>query len=427
MPTTTTDRSTPPPIHPVPPMKLPRPRVVTLSNGIPVYLTVGGTQEVLKMEVEFRAGRPYETARQTSRSVEALLRDGTRRRSGADIAETLDFYGGTFSTPSSLDNSRFALFTLSKHFGKLLPLVAEMVIEPTFPQKELNNYIERGIQRLKVDAERADIVAYREITARLFGADHPYGYNSSETTYRAQRRAALLDHHDHHFTAENCAIYLSGRPGADALELLDRYLGHGLPHGIRSVPDLPPVSTPAAGRLHLDHADEHQSAIRVARRLFHHTAPEYHEFLVLNGVLGGYFGSRLMSNLREDKGMTYGISSSLDTLHHDGFFLIGAEVGKEHRERAVEEIFHEMRLLGEELVPEEELDMVRNYLLGTLLNVLDGPLNTGSVVRSYIAREQPLDAFERMDRTIRTVTPERLRELAQKYLRPSDMWVLTVG
>ena len=427
MPPTTTDRSIPPPIHPVPSMQLPRPRVVTLSNGIPVYLTIGGTQEVLKMEVEFRAGRPYEAAPQVSRTVEALLRDGTRRHSGADIAETLDFYGGTFSTPSSLDNSRFALFTLSKHFDKLLPLVAEMLIEPTFPQKELNNYVERGIQRLKVDAERADIVAYREITERMFGAAHPYGYNSSEDIYRAQRREALLDHHRSHFSAENCAIYLSGRPGADALELLDRYLGHGLPRGVRSQPNLPTVAAAAAGRVHLDHNDEHQSAIRVARRLFNHTAPDYHEFLVLNGVLGGYFGSRLMSNLREEKGMTYGISSSLDTLHHDGFFLIGTEVGKEHRERAIEEIFHEMRRLGEALVDEAELTMVRNYLLGTLLNVLDGPLNVGSVVRSYISREQPLDAFERMDRTIRTVTPERLRELAQKYLNPDDMWVLTVG
>ena len=421
------DRSVPPPIHPVAPLRLPRPRILTLSNGIPVYLIESGTQNVLKLEIEFRAGRLFESDKMVSRTTEALLKEGTARHSGAEIAEILDFYGGTFSLPSSMDNSRFALFSLTKHFHKLIPIFTEILTEPTFPQKELNNYIERGIQRLKVDAERTDIVAYREITERMYGADHPYGYNSSEELYRSQRRDALVAHHRRCYTADNCAIFLSGRTNPDTLELLDRYLGRSIPRGQQLTPHFPEVTAPTSGREDIQQDDQLQYALRIGRRLFKPDHPDFYELQILNCVLGGYFGSRLMSNLREDKGMTYGISSSIDIMMHDGFFMISTEVGREFKEAAIEEIFREMNRLREELIDESEMEMVRNYMLGSLLGLLDGPFSVAGVVRGYIVKKRPLEGFEQFDRLIRTVTPGRLRELARKYLRPEEMWVVSVG
>ena len=148
---------------------------------------------------------------------------------------------------------------------------------------------------------------------------------------------------------------------------------------------------------------------------------------MLNTVLGGYFGSRLMANIREEKGFTYNIYSTLDAMRYDGYFYIGTEVGREFTEAAIQEIYRELDLLREELIDKEEMAMVRNYLLGNLLTMLDGPFNVSEVVRTLIMDELPLSDFADLAEIIRTISPEKLRELARQYLDPADMWEVVVG
>ena len=421
------DRSIPPPIQPIQKLTLPRPRIVALSNGIPMYIIEGGTQDILKLEVVFRAGRPFESAPLVARLTSALLKEGTKRQSGADIAETIDFYGGTLSFPVSLDLSSITLFCLTKHFDRLLPLLTEILTEPTFPQHEMNAFIERSVQRLKVDEERADVVAYRRITEQLYGPEHPYGYNSAADLYAQRDRDELIEHHRRSFTAGNCQIFLSGRPTDQTIRQIDTYLGRALPRGSRLQATFPNIHTGSPQRSYQEMSDQLQTSLRIGRRLFTRHHEDYRGFQVLNCVLGGYFGSRLMSNLREDKGLTYGISSSTDMMLEDGFFLISTDVAKDLREKATEEIYRELERLRTDLIPEEELDMVRNYLLGTFLTILDGPFNVASVTKSLIVEEIPLMFFSEFTQLIRTIDAESLRELARKYLNPDDLWEVGVG
>lgn len=420
------DRTKAPEIKDISVFKIPLPNRYELDNGIPVYETKMGEQDILKVEVVFHAGRPFEKKKLAARATAAMLKEGTKVLTSAEIAEKIDFYGGTFSTPVNLDYSAVTLYSLSKHFERLLALLAEMILEPVFPQKELDTFIERNIQRLSVDLSRNDVVAYRKITECIYSDVHPYGYNSTEENYRALTREDLIEHFNANYHTGNCRIFISGKTNDTHIELLNKYLGNSMMQGVFKKPtfnnqeDKPQkVTIPFENSL--------QTAIRIGKRLFPRTHQDFNGMYVLNTILGGYFGSRLMANIREDKGYTYNIFSSLDPMTYDGYFYIGTEVGNEFTEKAIKEIHREIEILQNDLVGEEELSMVKNYLLGNLMTMIDGAFNVADLVKAYVAEGLPVENFNQFTQDIKDITAEELRQLAQKHLNVNEMWRVLVG
>ena len=284
----------------------------------------------------------------------------------------------------------------------------------------------RNQQRLQVELAKPDVIAYRRITEPIFGKDHPYGYNSYPETYEELERRDLEDHYRRFFTAGNCTIILSGKIAPSTIELLNRHLGNVIPPGVAPKVQLPAVGGKPAKEW-IDHPGTVQTAIRIGCRRFNRLHPDFGGMYVLNTVLGGYFGSRLMANIREEKGYTYNIYSTLDTMLYDGFFMIATEVGNEFVEQTLEEIYREMRILQEELIDEEELEMVRNYLLGSFLTMLDGPFNASELLKSLLSEGQEAASFGELATYIGGVQAEEIREMARKYLHPEDMWEVVVG
>ncbi len=414
-----------PDIQEVKNLVVPPPDLWYLSNGVPVYETSLGTQEIIKLELVFLAGRPFERKKLASRSTAALMREGSSRYSSADIAETLDYYGGSLATPISLDTSNVLLYSLKKHFEKLLPIVADMLSGPTFPQDELDSFIERNKRRLRIDLSKNDVVAYRQFTESLFTKDHPYGYNSYPETYAQLTREDLVTHFQENYTTGNCMIFLSGKTDASIRKMLDEQLGHAILPGEKRPANIPAVND-RPEKIKIAHPDTVQTAIRIGRNLFNRHHEDYNGMYVLNTILGGYFGSRLMANIREDKGYTYNIYSSHEAMLYGGYFYVGTEVGNEFVEPTIREIYHEMEVLQNDLVDEEELIMVKNYLLGTLLTNLDGPFNIAEVVKTFISEGVALSAFEELANAIKNITPEELRNLARKYFKKEEMWEVVV-
>jgi len=419
------DRNTAPTTKKVAELKLPLPNVHTLDNGIPVYETRMGTQDIVKLEVLFHAGRPYEKKKLAARATAALLKEGTTTMSSAEIAEKIDFYGGTLNIPVNLDTSNVILYSLTKHFKKLLPIIADMVTNPIFPATELSAFCERNIQNLAVDLTRGDVVAYRKVTEFIFSPHHPYGYNSSEESYRELTREDLTEHFERNYHAGNCRIFISGKTTGRHIDLLNTYFGKVIPKG-ESAKIAFAQYLPVPEKIKIPHVESVQTAIRVGCKLFNRNHSDFNGLYILNTILGGYFGSRLMANIREDKGYTYNIFSSLDAMIHDGYFYIGTEVGNEFADKTLVEIYREMDLLKEVLVDEEELNMVKNYLLGNMLTMLDGPFNVADVVKTYVAEALPITDFDSLTQTIKNITAEELRELARKYFKPENMWEVIV-
>lgn len=419
-------------IHPINQLVLPRPRLLQLDNGIPLYVLDYPGQEVLKVEAVFQAGRPQEQKRLQARSTARLLREGTKQHSGADIAEFFDYYGASLSIPTNLDTSNFVLYSLSKYAGEVIPRFAEVLQQPAFPETELDTYRSTSIQDLAVELEKVETVAYRKVTELIFGETHPYGYNSVESDYEAIHRDDLQAFFDRWYRAENCIVFASGMVNESVIELINRHLGKlpgntGASNGFVSVYPNAATDIPSRKRIHVPHPGSLQTAIKIGRRTFGRSHPDYNGLFVLNTILGGYFGSRLMHKVREKQGFTYNIYSTLDAYRGDGCLYIATEVNTENADSAIRSIKTELKKLRDKPVSDEELLMVRNYLLGMLLNGLDGPMNTSDVVRGLVTDDLPWESFDRLVETIRTITPNQLQDLAIRYLQPRDFWTVTVG
>ena len=420
------DRSLPPLIEDIRNIRLPKPEYLVLDNGIPAYISNLGTQEVTRLELVFFAGRTYEQKPLVARATSNLLREGTKDYSASEIAEAIDYFGATLSFPFNLDTSSIVLYSLNKHFEDTLPLLQSILASPAFTEKDLNAYVKRSQRRLAVDLAKNDILSYRLITEHIFGKNHPYGYNSSEVSYAALTPQDLREHHQRLYNASNCMVFVSGKVTKTAIDKLNKTLSVALKAGDKPQPSVPaPGNQPWASTEH--RPDTLQTSIRIGRRFNNRHHKDFNGLYVLNTLLGGYFGSRLMTNIREEKGYTYNISSMLETMRFDGSLLIGTEVSPEYVEPTLKEIYEEMKLLQEEQVEQEELKMVRNFLLGNFLTMLDGPFNVSEVVRAFVVDGLPLSAFDDLVATVQNIDAPALQELAQKYLNKEDMWQVIVG
>ncbi len=420
------NRKIAPSIRPIEKLELPPVESIRLDNGMPVYLIDVGTQEALKLELVFFAGRPYEEKQMVARATASLLKEGTRQRDSAQIAEAFDFFGSSLSAPQSLDTANLVVYSLNRHFESILALLSEILAEPAFPEQELMAFIQRNQKSLREDLSKNEVLAYRKITEVIFGESHPYGYNSTPETYGALIREDLIRHFQRCYTVDNSVLFVSGKIDDQVVPLLNRFLGQ-LDRKGKPVMNAFPAIPSHPKKIHLEHPGTVQSAIRIGRHLFDRKHPDFPGLYVLNTVLGGYFGSRLMANIREEKGYTYNIYSLLDTMRFDGSFYIGTEVGKEFTENSLREIYREMEQLCQDPVGEEELTMVRNYLLGSFLSMVDGPFNVADVVKTLVLEDLPLDYFTQLVDATRYTTAKDLLDLSQKYLVPDKMWEVVVG
>ena len=420
------NRTIPPPLNEIKNYALPHPNKYTLDNDIPLYEVNMGTQAVLKIELVFNSGRWYEDHQLVSKMTSGLLREGTPSMSGGVIAERIDFYGGSIRFASNLDTGHIQLYCMSKHLKSVLPILEEILSNPSFPEDEMKAYIERNQEALKVDLENNDTVAYRKITEMIFGKRHPYGYNSTPEMYGQVKRAHILEHYKNNYVAGNCFIMVTGQSTSETISLINKHLGQVIPKG-KSERKLYAIEPSATRKLILPKKNSLQSAIRIGKRLFSRHHPDYQKMYVVNTILGGYFGSRLMQNLREEKGYTYNIYSAVDPLALDGYFFVGTEVRSEVKNEVIQEIYSEFRRLREETIPSEELSMVKNYLLGTLLTALDGAFSIGEVVKMSLSNNLPFDYYSSFIETIKTITNNDIQELANHYLQEDSFYEVIVG
>lgn len=420
------DRSQSPLIKGIDQFQLPEPQKVLLSNGVPLYILSMGRQEVSKLEIVFRAGRPYEHKPLVSRATSALLREGTAKFTGRLIAEEMDYHGCSLKTPFNIDVTTLTLYAVNKHLGKVLPMLADVLSAPAFPQKELDSFVKRNQQRLQIDLSKNDVLAYRKITELIFGAGHPYGYNSFAETYGQLTREDLLRHFQRLHTSGNVMIFLSGKVDQSMIRQIDEMISASIAEGPAADPFFSDVKTQPERQFILQ-KDSLQTAIRMGRRLFNRHHPDYPGMYLLNNLLGGYFGSRLMANIREKHGYTYNVYSMIDPMVFDGGLYIGTEVSNEVVEDTLRQIHIELDRLRNDLVGAEELDMVRNYTLGYLLSLMDGVFSIAEVIKTLYIDGLSVGFMDQLSQVIKNISAEELRHLAQQYLRKEDLWEVVVG
>lgn len=399
----------------------------TLDNGIPVYALRAPEQEVAFVEWVFFAGNAYEQSNMTAASVNYLLKNGTRKRTAFNINEHFEFYGAYLNRNCYNESASLKLHCLSRHLPELFPVVTELLTESIFPEEELAIYKQNQKQSLEVNLKKCDFVANRLIDEYLYGFSHPYGKYASTVDYDKLERNNLIHFYDDYYINGKCMLFVAGNLPDDIASLLNKNFSSLLCN--KSAAEIINYNNdPEKEKKHFIINDENgvQGAVRIARNFFNRHHPDFIKVQVLNNIFGGYFGSRLMSNIREDKGYTYGIHSYLQNHIHESAWMISTEAGRDVCEATIEEIFKEMQRLRDEPVDEAELHLVRNYMIGSILGDLDGPFQTISRWKTYILNNLGEDYFNNSIKTIKNITANELQELAVKYLQPETFYQLTV-
>ncbi|UCG27107.1 MAG: insulinase family protein [Bacteroidales bacterium] len=422
------DRKKIPPLHLSERIDYIRDKKVTLSNGIPVYLINAGNQDILRIELLLSAGSWVEPGPLIASSTNDMLNEGTKTRTAEMIAESFDYYGSYLHLNANKDTAGVVLFTLSKYLEETLVIVADIIQNSTFPEREFATYIQKKKQQFVEEREKVRYLARTGFLRSIFGQLHPYGREILLEDFTTVTAKQLSEFHCKCYLSDSIKIIVTGKIPKGIETVFEKHFGDWDLETIETrVPEPIPVVPADPSNIFLEKENVVQSAIRIGKKLFNKHHPDYHGVQVLNTVLGGYFGSRLMRNIREEKGYTYGIGSAFISLHHAGFFTIASEVGTNVCRSAVKEIYKEIKILREQIIPEEELSMVRNYLLGQVIRMFDGPFALAESFRAILEYGLDYSHYDNAIRTIRNISAKDLRDLANRYLGPESMTEIVAG
>ena len=406
---------------------LPPIQTISLQNGLPLHALNAGVQEVVEVDWVFPAGIWFEEKPGVAQATAALLKSGTKEKTSQQINEAFEYYGANLQVSCGNDFAMLSLYTLSKHLPKLLPIVEDILNNSIFPEEELKLYQQNSVQKLLVSLRQCEFVANQKIDAAIFGEAHPYGRFSKKENIEAITREDLLSYYRSHFTLANTRMFISGKIGDVELKAVEDVFGKAIITN-QSLQQKTIEKHPSAERKQFitNDANGVQGAIRIGREFINRHHEDFAPMVVLNTLFGGYFGSRLMSNIREEKGYTYGIYSSQSPFQNAGALTIYTEVGKDVIDDAVKEIYFEMDKLSNKLVSNEELLLVKNYLLGNLLGDLDGPFQIIQRWRTLLLNGLTVEHFNRNVNIYKAITAKELQTLAQKYFAKEDFYEIVV-
>jgi predicted Zn-dependent peptidase len=420
------DRSIMPAVQPLKEIKFPILRKEVLNNNVPVFFVQQGKVPITQISVVFYAGNTASIVKHLPTATNALITEGTTQKTNQQIFEELDFYGAYLQTYCANEIADISLYSSVKHLEKVLPVFFEVITQPSYPEHEIQLWQQRHIEQLKVSKQKTSYLASNAFKQAVF-PNHPYGYVIEEQDYNAVQQKELQDFHKQAYVPENSYIIVSGDEYEvkHILNLLNQYWGHSTQKQFIK-PNIP-LTASQKGYIHVPKPDAMQATLRIGGRSIHHSHPDYLKLKVLINLYGGFFGSRLMSNLREDKGYTYGIYASLVGLKQESYLSIGTDVGIEVAEDAIAQIKAEAEKLQTEPIETEELEIVKNYMLGQLTGDFETAFNTADYYKSLIILGYDHQHLENLVQAVKTSTADELKKLAQLYLNPEEWAFVKAG
>lgn len=425
------DRSQAPSLASLSAKALPPIQTVQLSSGVPVHLVRFGTQPVGELQLIYRGGHSYEPKPGLDTAMLKMLTEGSRHRDSQALAEALDAQGAFVQTSPGYEVSAVSLSVLSRRFAAALKVVRELIYEPAFAEEEWSRYQQRTRQALAVEQQRTSYHARRGFVRMAYGEQHPYASVLGLSELDAISRTDLVDYHGQLFAGGPMAILVAGNFDADeVLRALDTELpmAPAPDAGASRAASMQP--SPTSGRHHLPLPGLMQATLRIGYGddgRFRRTAPDYAPMRLLTTVLGGYFGSRLMSNIREEKGYTYGIHAQWSAMRYGGHMLIGTDVANAFVEPTLREVRLELDRLCQDLIPANELQTARNYLLGRMLSEQETPFQVADILKNQLVNGLTPSEYTALFERIQATTAEELRNLAQAYFRPERLLEVISG
>jgi predicted Zn-dependent peptidase len=418
-------RNTAPAIFPLQQVDLIKAEKISLSNGLAVYVVAGGVEEVMRLEIVFPIGNRLSHKTMLANACNYLLNAGTKTRSSFEIMEEIDFYGAFYQNDNQYDKTSLSLYSLNKYCSKVLGVFADIVLNPVFPEKEISIYAKNAKQRLQVNLQKNDFIARRAFNATLF-PNHPYGTISQLDDFEKITRDDLLKYHADNYNLSNASIFLSGNITNEVLAAVETHFGQ-IKLEKAAEYNFPELNVAEPTKVYEHKPDALQTAIRIGKRVINKLHDDYIPLSIVTTLLGGYFGSRLMTNIREEKGYTYGIGAGIMSLPETGLLYIATEVGAQFTTDALHEIYLEVERLQNELVPQEELDLVKNYLRGNYISSIENIFSHADKFRSIHFYGMNYDYYDKYFRILEEITPAEIQIIARRYLQIDSLLEVLVG
>lgn len=417
------DRTIAPPFQTPAQTKLTRVESTTLSNGLPFHHLILGDQEVCRVEMVLRSGKWFEEKPGVSYFSSKMLLEGTARYSSKEISDRLDFYGAFYEITPGLDFVTLTLYCLSKYLPEVMPFFLEIAAMANFPEKELDTQKRIKTQQIRVNNQKTAALAAKGFRHLLFGQQHPYGHELVEDEVVNVTVDDLQAFHREAFFNKP-EVIVAGKVAPRVLDGLAKLFGQ-FQYIVKDAPVRKAANSPFVREI-IPLEGSVQASLRIGTITVNKRHPDHFPLTLLNEILGGYFGSRLMKNIREDKGYTYGIFSSISYLQQESFWTIGTDVKREVAVAAIEEIGREMRVLKEQEVPAAELETVKNYMAGTFLTSITSAFSLADKFKTIHFSGLGYDYYDQYIARIRETTSEELLRVANDFLKEEE-WVQVVG
>ena len=406
-----------------------------LPNGNLLQYFPNQALPLVKLDITLEAGSRYQQCKCLSHAANRLFGEATAKTDAFQVAEFLDFRGIVVEKTIDVCTAVVTFYFLRRYADELLPLVREMFDEPIVTQPMFDAYVSNRRQQLATGFQKTSYVARNLFYELLYGLEHPLGTYALPTDVDALTLDTVTHFVHQHYHLANARLVLSGMVDDDLLSLTGRYLAPSHTHSGHqafkqsSIPDEPLLPPPHSNNQAFKQSsipNAVQSTIRIGRILpMAWDAPDYAPFMVLNTVLGGYFGSRLMSNIREDKGYTYGIYSVTQIHRGSIVFYITADVAAEATHAATREVMNEINRLQHQPISQQELERVRNYMMGDFIRSIDGVFDLSERYRQMVSTHVGEQLTTNLLHAIAHVTPAQLQTLAQSSL--TDLVTVVVG
>lgn len=417
------DRRNAPDIEKVMELSVPSQKPFDHIYSTPVYAVEDETENLVKIEFVFPAGSGEETKTLLATATSSMLLEGAGKYSSAQISEMKDYYGAKIQAGVGKDVASVTMICLKSNLEELVPLVCAVIQSPHFPEKEFESYKRRTKSSLKVNLEKVEIIC-RLVFSDLFFGHSKYAERYVPEDFDKIETADLKAFQRRNYRLKDAQVYISGASIEEAISLLKENL-----EADESALERKVFSgfSPNPQTKFLRKEGALQSAIRIGFPAISRHHEDYPAFYLTNTILGGYFGSRLMQNIREDKGYTYGIGSGINHLKDLTYVVISTQVGAKHTEATLKEINQEVERLSVERVPDQELDLVKNYTAGSLLRNFDGTFGQASLLNSMLMHGLSESYYAEFLEKIYAVEPADILTIAQKYFDPQNFTIAIVG
>ncbi|WP_304238290.1 pitrilysin family protein [Jiulongibacter sediminis] len=419
------DRTLAPAFKPIKSIQLPAIKKIDLPNGVPLYLADFAQQDVLKLEIYFEAGHAYAAKTGLKSVFSKMLLEGTSQKSGSEIIEEFSQYGGFPEISQQVTKLNFTIYGLSKFIGQYMSLTKEILQNATFPEEQLTTQKKISAQGLQLNLEKTAYLAKRKMVQELFGANHPYGRSHEAEDIEAVNREDLCEFYQNRIKGKSFKIFASGKITDEEIKIISDTLGSLPVEETNEITVSFDQATP--GKYLIPKPENMQSTLRIARYTAGRKDPDFFKMMVTNTTFGGFFGSRLMKNIREDKGYTYGISSSISPVKDKAYMTIGSDVVKQNTLDTLAEIEKEMKIMQDELISSDELELVKNYLAGSFAGSVTTAFEVMTRHKNIILNDLSADYYDTLIDKISEVEPFDIQQMAQKYFNPSEMIEVIVG